>query len=73
WLLPTVRHRYEYEDVSWFGLLLDLDGLATFREFDDAAILFFVVTNTGHVLSAAVLDHVPDKIAEEFKVGTVDN
>ena len=47
--------------------------LATIRELNDAAILLFIVPDTGHILAAAVLDHVPDQIAKEFKVGAVNN
>jgi hypothetical protein len=46
---------------------------ATIRKLDDAAILFFIVPDTGHIFPTTVLDHVPDQIGEKFKVGAIDD
>ena len=50
-----------------------MSRLATLREFDDAAILGFMVSDSGHVLAAAVLDHVAYEVGEKFKVAAIDD
>ena len=53
--------------------VLLVSGLTTIRKLNDAAFLFFIIPDTGHVLAAAILDHVPDQAGKKFKVGAVDD